>query len=202
MAESKGRRGARARALIVERNSWLPSRAGDELRQSLLEDLRELVSALGLAADGPKTGARGPEIRALLEAAGGTHLVLFSDVAALPPLSVEGALDSLRQYPCVLGPCADGGLYLLGFGPEMPERARVALVEAATVSPNEAMNIAADVLCDDEINCGLLPPWFRIADERGLRFAQSLARLSILSDEGEEDFVCDRLRLWFEHNEP
>lgn len=194
-------RGARARAVIVQRGPWLPQALGQELKKALFEDLRELVSAMGLSLAGPKEGASGAEIRAVLEASRDPLIVLFSDVPGLPPLSVEGALDSLREYPCALGPCADGGIYLLAFGPEMPEKLKVALVEAATVSPGDAMNIATDLLTDEETNCSVLPPWLRLATERDLQFADNLARLSILSDEGEDDFVCDRLRVWFEQRE-
>lgn len=202
MAENKGKpRGARARAIIVQRSAWLPPKAGAEFKAALFEDLRELVAAMGLSLAGSREGASGAEIRALLESSRDPLLVMFSDVPGLPPLSVEGALDSLREYPCALGPCADGGVYLLGFGPDMPEKLKVALIEAATVSPADAMAIATDLLTDEETNCSVLPPWFRVAQERDLHFAQNLARLSILSDEGEDDFVCDRLRVWFEQQE-
>ena len=202
MADPKGRsRGARARAIIVQRQGWLPASRGTEFKGALFEDLRELVSAMGLALAGPKEGASGTDVRALLEASRDTTLVLFSDVPGLPPLSVEGALDSLREYPCALGPCADGGIYMLAFSPDMNEKLKVALVEAASVSPADAMNIATDLLTDEETNCGVLPPWFRVAAERDFQFADNLARLSILSEEGEDDFVCDRLRLWFEQQE-
>jgi glycosyltransferase A (GT-A) superfamily protein (DUF2064 family) len=202
VAKQEGKsRGARARAVIVQRAPWLPQSMGQALKTALFEDLRELVSAMGLSLNGPKEGASGADIRALLETSRDTTLVLFSDIPGLPPLSVEGALDALHEYPCALGPCADGGIYLLAFGPDMPEKLKVALVEAATVSPSEAMNIAADLLTDEETNCSVLPPWFRMATERDLQFADNLARLSILSDEGEDDFVCDRLRVWFEQRE-
>jgi hypothetical protein len=202
MADNKGKpRGARARAIIVQRSSWLPQARGPEFKAALFEDLRELVSAMGLALAGPKDGAGGTDVRALLETSRDVTLVLFSDVPGLPPLSVEGALDSLREYPCALGPCADGGIYLLAFSPEMDEKLKVALVEAASVSPRDAMNIATDLLTDDETSCGVLPPWFRIASEHDFQFADNLARLSILSEEGEDDFVCDRLRVWFEQQE-
>jgi len=202
MADHKGKpRGARARAIIVQRGGWLPQTRGPEFKTALFEDLRELVSAMGMALAGPKEGASGTDIRALLETSRDTTLVLFSDIPGLPPLSVEGALDSLHEYPCALGPCADGGIYLLAFSPEMNEKLKVALVEAASVSPGDAMNIATDLLTDEEVNCAVLPPWFRVATERDFQYADNLARLSLLSEEGEDDFVCDRLRLWFEQQE-
>ncbi|CAG1773175.1 hypothetical protein BAC2_03679 [uncultured bacterium] len=201
MADKSKPRGARARAIIVQRAGWQPTVRGAEFKSALFDDLRELVSAMGLALAGPREGASGTEIRALLETSRDTTLVLFSDIPGLPPLSVEGALDSLREYPCALGPCADGGIYLLAFSPEMNEKVKVALVEAASVSPSDAMNIVTDLLTDEEINCGVLPPWFRVANERDFQFADNLARLSLLSEEGEDDFVCDRLRVWFEQQE-
>jgi len=43
-----------------------------------------------------------------------------------------------------------------------------------------------------------LPPWFRAANSKDLSFAESLMRLSLMSEEGEQDFMADRLKLWFE----
>jgi len=199
--KDKPKRGPRARAVIVQRNPWLPPHASEEFKGALLEDMRELVQAMGLVLVGPPAGATGPDLRALVEASREPVLVLFSDVAALPPLSVEGALDSLQEYSGVIGPCTDGSLYLLGFSPGMDQKLKVALLEAATVSPAEALDIATDLLCDDEVDCSTLPPWFRVASERSLRFTENLIRLSLLSDEGEDDIVCDRLRLWFERHD-
>lgn len=199
--EKKDRRGPRAKALLVQRAPWQPASAGAEFATALAEDLRELISALGLSLLGSPGGVSGPQIRAVVESTRDPLLVFFSDVPALPPLSVEGALDSLKDYGAVLGPCADGSLYLLGLGPELDEKLKVALLEAALVSPGEALSVATDLLCDDEAGCGVLPPWFRIARDTDLRFAENLVRLSLLSDEGDDDVVCDRLRLWFEQTE-
>lgn len=199
--EKKDRRGPRARALLVQRAPWQPAQAGAEFTSALVGDLKELVAAMGLSLLGSPDGASGPQIRAMVESTRENLLVFFSDIAALPPLSVEGALDSLKDYGVVLGPCPDGSLYMLGLGPDLDEKLKVALLEAATVTPGEALSVATDLLCDDEVNCGVLPPWFRVAREQDLRFAENLIRLSLLSDEGDDDVVCDRLRLWFEQSQ-
>jgi glycosyltransferase A (GT-A) superfamily protein (DUF2064 family) len=191
MAESP----PRLQAVIVDRPGFAPRDGGAALRVALLEDARELVSAMRLRPlpDMPADAARLADA-----AAKGALLVLFADVPAIPPLAVEAALDSLGDCDIALGGCADGSLYLLALR-EGLEADLLAELAAAALAPG-AIHALAD-LCDDAgLSANLLPPWFRVASENELSFAESLARLSLMSEDDEEGFVADRLRVWFEQH--
>jgi len=183
----------RARALITLQRHFAPPSGADELAVALLEDLREMLAALRLRV----LPDAAPNASTIAAAAGaGPLLALFADVPALPPLAVEAAIDALESADVALGPCADGSLYLLGLRAGL-DSGLAGEIAAAALAPG-ALHALAD-LCDDaELAVALLPPWFRLASENELSFAESLARLSLMSEEGEEDFVGDRLRLWFE----
>ena len=46
-------------------------------------------------------------------------LVIGTDIPALTPSLIDKALKALRNYDAVIGPCFDGGYYLIGFRKEM-----------------------------------------------------------------------------------
>jgi rSAM/selenodomain-associated transferase 1 len=54
---------------------------------------------------------------------GGTRSVVLvgSDTPHLPARTVADAFDRLRSHPVVLGPCDDGGYYLIGMNRYVPE---------------------------------------------------------------------------------
>lgn len=185
----------RVLAVIVRRPAFAPAAGAEALHLALLEDAREIVSALRLK---PLPDCA-PEAGKLTQAAaGGSLLVLFADVPAIPPLAVEAALESLEDCDIALGGCADGALYLLALR-EGLEADLLADLAAAALAPG-AIHALAD-LCDDAgLSVGMLPPWFRLASENELSFAESLARLSLMSEDDEEGFVADRLRVWFEQH--
>lgn len=192
MAESH----ARVQAVVVERIPFAPPSGASQLALALREDLGEMISALRLRA-----GPGGDDGPALAQAAArGPLLLLFSDVPALPPLAVDAAVDALAQVDVALGPCADGSLYMLGL------RAGIApalVQELLGLAPApDALGAITDLLDDAELQVAVLPPWFRLASAPELSFAECLARLSLMSEEGEDDFVADRLRVWFEQFAP
>jgi hypothetical protein len=183
----------RTHAVIVDRPPFSPADGAESLRAALREDARELVAAMRLR---PLPDVAAEPAKLADAAARGALLVLFADVPATPPLAVEAALDSLAECDLALGPCADGSLYLLalreGIARDVAEQ-----IAAVALAPGAVHGLAD--LCDDaELSAALLPPWFRLVSENELSFAESLARLSLMSEEGEEGFVADRLRVWFE----
>lgn len=195
MAKQPKESGPRPAAMIIARQPWLPSQGGDELAAALRDDLAELLGALRLriepaADDIARVYAREPR----------PLLLAFADTPALPALSVEAALDELQECHAVVGPCADGSIYMLGLAPGLDESIVKELAQAAQGPADEALAAITDILDDDEHEVALLPPWFRLGCEKDLSFAESVARLSLMSEEGDEDFLADRLRLWLERH--
>lgn len=197
MAKHGKDRGPRPAALIVARPPWQPERGGAELAAALDEDLAELLGSMRMRVEHAATASAAA---AMIKAEPRPLVLSFADVPALPPLCVEGALQELNSHAAAVGPCADGGLYLLALSPDLPEDALAALLAAADAPAPEALPAIIDVLDEAELPTAMLPPWFRIAEKHDLSFAESLARLSLLSEEGEDDFLADRLRLWFERH--
>lgn len=191
MPESRKPGGPRALAVILERPPFSPATGAAELAHALREDARELLSALRLRVVPPA----GPE--SLLKAANDQAvIVLFSDTPAVPPMALEAAMDGLADGEVAVGPCADGSLYLLVLGAGLDP---ALAAEALALAPLPDALARLTDLCDEtETAVTVLPPWFRLAVAADLSFAESLARLSLMSEEGEEDFVADRLRVWFE----
>ncbi|MBX3460650.1 MAG: DUF2064 domain-containing protein [Planctomycetes bacterium] len=195
MAKPQRDAGPRPAALIVNREPWTPGQGGAELAAALRDDLSELLGALRLriepaAEDIARVYAREPR----------PLLIAFSDTPALPALSVEAALDELSECHAVVGPCADGSVYLLGLAPGLDAALVAGLAQAALGPADDALAAVTDLLDDDEHEVALLPPWFRMGSEKDLSFAESVARLSLMSEEGDEDFLADRLRLWLERH--
>lgn len=195
--DKQGKKGGKSRAVavVVERACCQPREGGAELRRAVREDLRELLGSLPVLLEGSQP-AGAEALAALVARAGAPVLAVFEDTPGLPLLCAEGALDSLREVPVVVGACADGGLYALGLAPSLAPELAAALCEAACLPGGLAA--VTDLLADAEIECTVLPPWFRLATEADLLFAENLARLSLLSETGEEDFIADRLRIWLE----
>ena len=196
MAKGKG---ARARAAVLPRFSF-EDKSG-ELRSALLEDVEELLSALKLAPvrDQDLTGPGA--LGSFLAGLDGPLLLTFDDVPALPVFAVEGAVEALRGAACVLGPCADGSVYLLGLAPGLEPELLTEIARALSGPADRMLESLTELLSERSLQVCLLPPWFRLASKLDLSFAESLAQLSLLSVDGEEDFLADRLRIWLEGND-
>ncbi|MCB9933275.1 MAG: DUF2064 domain-containing protein [Planctomycetes bacterium] len=163
------------------------------LAAALREDLQELLQFLHMRVE---TGVD-PAVLAR-SAAGhrGPVLVAFSDVAALPADCVDGALELLEDLDVVVGPCPDGSVYLLGLAEGLEQPVSAGLIGAA-LEPG-GLASCVELLERSGLESAALPPWFRLGNDKELSFAESLMRLSLLSEEGENDFIADRLRIWFE----
>lgn len=149
------------------------------LAAALREDLLEALQFLRLRVQ-PGGDMEGPAI------------VTFDDVPGLPLDAVEGAADALEEHPVVVGPCADESVYLVGIGQGVPREYRAGLIEAA----GKSLAALAGALESAGLPAITMPPWFRVRSPKDLSFARTLARLSSLSDDGDMDFLADRLKLW------
>lgn len=187
----------RPAAAIVARQPWQPENSGPELASALHEDAAEVLGALRMRVQ------RVPSAQSLAAefyAEKRPLVIAFADVPALPVLCVQGALQELESHAAAVGPCPDGSIYLLALSPDLPEDVLPALLATVDGPAHAALAEVIDILDEAELPATMLPPWFRVAERRDLSFAESLARLSLLSEEGEEDFLADRLRLWFERH--
>lgn len=185
----------RPAAGLILRTPLAPARGGAALATALLEDARELLSALRLR-NLPDLQPEPAAVAAAL--ADGPALLAFADVPAIPPMAIEAATEAIAGADIALGPCTDGGLYLIAARAGLDAGLCAELAECA-LAP-DALTALADLADDAQLAVALLPPWFGLRQESALSFAESLARLSLLSEEGEEDFVADRLRVWFEEH--
>jgi glycosyltransferase A (GT-A) superfamily protein (DUF2064 family) len=176
----------------------MPEQGGAELAAALHDDLAELLGSLRLRVE---TVPDSSAVLSLYMRERRPLILTFADVPALPPLGVEGALEELEYSPTVVGPCADGSVYLFGLADGLPADQAKPLLEAACGAADQATRSILQALEASGLAAVTLPPWFRIGDSKDLSFAQSLSRLSLLSEEGEDDFLADRLRYWFERHE-
>ncbi len=199
MPDRRKDQGPRPLAVILPRAAWVPEQGGDELAAAIREDLVELLGALRLRVEHP-AAAQPVSVSQTLTQSDRPVVLAFTDVPALPALSVEGALEDLDENALVVGPCADGSIYLLAVAPGIEPEPLKALAEAVCAAPGEMLEAITDIADEFELPTAMLPPWFRMGGNKDLSFAESVARLSLMSEEGEDDFLADRLRLWFERH--
>lgn len=180
----------RPTALVLPAPTFVTVPGQEALQTALRDDLHEVLSMMQLRV------RDGAELEKHLGAIEAPLLLTFASVPALPAMAIEGALDALSDVDAIVGPCADGGLYLLGLAEALEPEAAAEL--ARLLAQAECLPGVTELLAGLELECALLPPWFRMAGMADLSFARSLASLSLLSEAGEEDFLADRLRLWLE----
>ncbi|MBZ0137921.1 MAG: hypothetical protein K8I27_16315 [Planctomycetes bacterium] len=185
----------RPQAVVVIRPPWAPEGDG-AIAQALREDLLEVLQLLRLRIHEPRDPAAG--LKSIADNKG-PSLVTFTDVPALPPDCVDGALEDLDEFDVVVGPCPDDSVYLLAFNHGVEAPMIEAIIKAA-LDP-ECLPEIANLLEQSELEVAVLPPWFRIGNSNQLSFAESLARLSLMSEDGDEQFTADRLRIWFENRQ-
>ena len=117
--------------------------------------------------------------------AGYRHVVAIdSDSPTLPAAYLQGAFDVLAGgSDVVLGPCDDGGYYLIGFTRPAPRLLR----EVRMSTPD----VTADTLALAEevgLEVGMLPRWYDVDD------AQTLARLSLELETAPEGVAVNTRR--------
>ena len=95
-------------------------------------------------------------------------VIMNSDSPTLPSAHLSQAFDSLEvDTDVVLGPCDDGGYYLIGVKQPIPRLLRGVQMSTPTVA---ADTIALAV--EEKLSIHLLPPWYDVDD------AASLTRLA------------------------
>jgi uncharacterized protein len=126
----------------------------------------------GLAPDFDLLLQQGPDLGSRLDNALTHYLemgyarvaVMDSDGPTLPPHWLRLAFERLEEADVVLGPCDDGGYYLIGLKKPAPRLLR----EVQMSTPR----VAADTLALAQelgLKVALLPVWYDVDDARSLR---------------------------------
>jgi rSAM/selenodomain-associated transferase 1 len=95
------------------------------------------------------------------------HVVAMnSDSPTLPPTFLEQAFERLaeEETDVVLGPCDDGGYYLIGW-----KRPHPALVREVRMSTNHVLDDTLNIAAAANLRVALLQPWYDVDDEGGLQ---------------------------------
>ncbi|MEE9311141.1 MAG: hypothetical protein V3V10_01890 [Planctomycetota bacterium] len=189
---------ARTAAIILSGQPYKSPKQAIELASAMFGDLHELLGAVKLRMPEGDALTSQSQLASAIQAAEGNIIITWADAAATPLYAVSGALDALKSATAVVGPCANGEIYLFGF--EGPVDAELAEEISEILFQEKPLDELTNLLDDLEAESVVLPPWFRVKSAEMLSFAENLARLSLLSEDGEDDFIADRLRVWFEEN--
>ena len=84
-------------------------------------------------------------------------VIMDSDSPTLPPSYVASAFDRLAEADVVLGPCEDGGYYLVGLTRPQPRLLREVEMSTANVLRDTLLLAQAEGL-----RAALLPPWYDV----------------------------------------
>jgi rSAM/selenodomain-associated transferase 1 len=84
-------------------------------------------------------------------------VIMDSDSPTLPSSYVSRAFDELGNVDVVVGPCEDGGYYLIGMTRPQPHLLR----EVAMSTPNVTRNTLA-LAAEESLRVALLPTWYDI----------------------------------------
>ncbi|MCC6573935.1 MAG: DUF2064 domain-containing protein [Planctomycetes bacterium] len=179
---------------MVRRRCFTPASGAEQLEQALIEDCREVLHAAGLPL-GSQQPLQAADLRGSVQP-NEAAVVVFTDVPGLPLPAMESLPQILREADVVLGPCADGGIYLLAWSASVDRALTEGMCNA--LASTEPLAALTDLLTDAEAEVELLPSWFRLSNERDFNVIDCVARLSVLSEDGEDDFSAERLRQWFE----
>lgn len=146
--------------------AYLPAEAEDYFAD-LAPDFERILQ------QGADLGARLDNALTAYLRRGYQHVVIMnSDGPTLPPAHLKAAFAALAgETDVVLGPCDDGGYYLIGVKHPVPRLLR----EVQMSTPNVTADTLA--LADEEgIRVELLPVWYDVDDAASLaRLAQELA---------------------------
>lgn len=102
--------------------------------------------------------------------ANGHHkaVIMDSDSPTLPARYLVEAFERLDEADIVLGPCDDGGYYLIGMTRPHPRLLREVRMSTPTVT-SDTLALAAEL----DVQVGLLPTWYDVDD------GATLQRLSV-----------------------
>jgi rSAM/selenodomain-associated transferase 1 len=163
------------------------------LARAFLEDTWSAASALPwaravLATTGPAAVERGGAARATAWPQGGgdlgerlervlrralretpSALAIGSDTPGLPPALLSEARSALRRADAVLGPCEDGGFYLIGL-----RRCPPGLLRDLPWSSTDTFRRTAARLRERGLETAVISPWFDVDRPADLEWLRAL----------------------------
>lgn len=104
-------------------------------------------------------------------------LLLGCDTPNLPPRLIEEAISRLPSFALVLGPSIDGGYYLIGARPPVPD-----LFDGIAWGTDTVLSATLGKVAKQEIRGHLLPFWYDIDRPADLAFLK--AHLGLLEGQG------------------
>lgn len=120
---------------------------------------RQLAPTMALSVQqGPDLGARLDRLLTVaLEQGAQKAVVIDSDSPTLPPAYVAQAFALLDTHDVVLGPCADGGYYLIGLRQPQPR-----LFHDVPMSTPVVVQTTLAIAAELGLRTALLPAWYDI----------------------------------------
>jgi rSAM/selenodomain-associated transferase 1 len=139
------------------------------------------------AQRGGDLGERMNEVLAELWRRGHRNLILIG--SDLPPVPLNTFHDGFAQLSAgekrvVLGPSSDGGYYLIGMNPPVPE-----IFSGMTWSHEHVLEVTTDKLTGLGIDFGLLPEWFDVDTVEDLERLRAVSDLS-MRDSMQRTLAC------------
>jgi hypothetical protein len=114
-------------------------------------------------------------LNAALAAGAGRAVVMDSDSPTLPASYISEAFTRLETADVVLGPCQDGGYYLIGMKQPQPR-----LLREVQMSTPRVLADTLALAAESKITVALLPEWYDV--DTAAELEQLRRELSALSD--------------------
>jgi rSAM/selenodomain-associated transferase 1 len=126
-------------------------------------------------------GSLGERLEAAFEELLGTGaaLVLGSDSPTLPVEVIGWAAGQLERADLVLGPCTDGGYYLIGMRRLLPQ-----ILRGIPWSTDRVLGSTLDIVERSGLVLGGLPPWYDVDTGSDLEFLRAHVRFLALTAGG------------------
>jgi rSAM/selenodomain-associated transferase 1 len=119
---------------------------------------REAPGLLLLPQEGPSLGERLCGIaKEFLKQACDSVVIMSSDSPTIPTHLLLSAFDRLRESDVVVGPCFDGGYYLIGLSTYAPK-----IFERITWSTDQVLLQTVDRAREAGLSVSLLPTWYDV----------------------------------------
>lgn len=139
------------RVQVARRIVYLPENQADYFKRLAPDfDLTpQLGDSLGERLDNALTGC--------LREGYDRVVIMDTDSPSLPIAYIEGAFDALNRSDVVIGPCEDGGYYLIGL-----KRANRRLLREVQMSTQNVLRDTLAIARQENLGVELLPLWYDI----------------------------------------
>ena len=122
------------------------------------------------------------------ERGNGRVVIIGTDSPTLPVEMIRKAFFHLETHDLVLGPCLDGGYYLIGSRDKIPP-----VLDGIPWGTDLVLGLTLRKVTDHKIKCALLPFWYDVDTIEDLRFLSS--HLEFLDQQGEGSGAAETKRV-------